>query len=62
MVASFVYDIDSWTLNTDFFNQASTGGYIKYVIGDFGIQNTAGAIIHPDGRVIIAGSGHEEPS
>ena len=67
MVASFVQSaipvdgIYSWVLDTDYFNQADTPGYIKYAVGSQYIQQTAGAIIHPDGRVIIAGSVDEAP-
>ncbi len=62
MIASFVQsgepveDLYPWVLDTGYFNQADTPGYIKYAVGSQSIQQTAGAIIHPDGRVIVAGS------
>ena len=60
MVASF--DLAEGIGLSPLFNTVSTAnpqgtpGYIKYAVGTDGNQKTAGALIHPDGRVIIAGS------
>ena len=61
MVASF--SLAGGEINTNaLFNTAETPGYIKYAVGfSPSTQQTSHAIIHPDGRIIIAGSTEDIP-
>jgi len=58
MIASFytTYDgLDYSFVKNQNFNTGSTPGYIKYQVATYPVQQTHHAILHPDGRLIVAG-------
>jgi uncharacterized delta-60 repeat protein len=55
VVASFVPYSGVYILNP-YFNANNSSGYLKYGVQDYRYQQSAGGLIHPDGRIIIAGA------